>query len=76
MVSPLCVLSQPLLFIFKPLKLVSLSLFVIDFATFKFDVSRKMARVIARAGSRVTTTGIFERVKPRHVTRVSVTMDG
>ena len=52
-ISPLYILSRPLLFVFGPLGLISLSLFIVSFTALGFSMSEGVTEIVTETNDEI-----------------------
>ena len=72
LISPLYILSRPLLFVFGPLVLISLSLFVVIFTALGFSMTEGVTEIIAETNDEIAPQKYPERFLPERITEIEM----
>ena len=68
-ISPLYILSQPLLFVFGPLGLISLSLFIVSFTALGFSMSDGITEIVAETNEEIAAK-VFKEIAPERIAEI------
>ena len=66
-ISPLYILSRPLLFVFGPLGLISLSLFIVSFTAIGFSMSEGVTELVTETNDEIAAAKVFRAVSYTHL---------
>ena len=70
--SPLYILSRPLLFVFGPLGLISLSLFIVSFTALGFSMSEGVTEIVAETNEELAAAKVFSEIEPERVAEIDM----
>lgn len=71
-ISPLYILSRPLLFVFGPLGLISLSLFIVSFTALGFSMSEGVTEIVAETNEELAAAKVFSEIEPERVAEIDM----
>ena len=71
-ISPLYILSRPLLFVFGPLGLISLSLFIVSFTALGFSMSEGVTEIVAETNKEVAAAKVFSEIVPERIAEIDI----
>lgn len=71
-ISPLYILSRPLLFVFGPLGLISLSLFIVSFTALGFSMSEGVTEIVAETNEEMAAAKVFSEIVPERVAEIDM----
>ena len=71
-ISPLYILSRPLLFVFGPLGLISLSLFIVSFTALGFSMSEGVTEIVAETNKEVAAAKVFSEIVPERIAEIDM----
>ena len=71
-IMPLCILSQPLLFVFGPFGLISLSLFIVSFTALGFSMSEGVTEIITETNDEIVATKVFREIVPERSAEIDM----
>lgn len=69
-ISPLYILSRPLLFLFAPFALLSLSLFVVSFTALGFRMSEGVTEIVAETNEEIAATKLPREILPERIAEI------
>lgn len=71
-ISPLYILSRPLLFVFGPLGLISLSLFIVSFTAFGFSMSEGVTEIVTETNDEIAAAKVFREIGPERIAEIDM----
>lgn len=71
-ISPLYILLRPLLFVFGPLGLISLSLFIVSFTALGFSMSEGVTEIVAETNEEMAAAKVFSEIVPERVAEIDM----
>ncbi len=69
-ISPLYILSRPLLFVFGPLGLISLSLFIVSFTALGFSMSDGITEIVAETNEETAAAKVFKEIGSERIAEI------
>ena len=70
-ISPLYILSRPLLFVFGPLGLISLSLFIVSYGAWD-SVCPRVTEIVAETNKEVAAAKVFSEIVPERIAEIDM----
>lgn len=71
-ISPLYILSRPLLFVFGPLGLISLSLFIVSFTALGFSMSEGVTEIVTETNDEIAAAKVFREIGPERIAEIDM----
>ncbi len=71
-ISPLYILSRPLLFVFGPLGLISLSLFIVSFTAFGFSMSEGVTEIVTETNDEIAAAKVFREIGSERIAEIDM----
>lgn len=71
-ISPLYILSRPLLFVFGPLGLISLSLFIVSFTALGFSMSEEVTEIVTETNDEIAAAKVFREIGPERIAEIDM----
>ena len=71
-ISPLYILSRPLLFVFGPLGLISLLLFIVSFTALGFNMSEGVTEIVAETDEETAATKPLREIVPERIAEIDM----
>lgn len=71
-ISPLYILSRPLLFVFGPLGLILLSLFIVSFTALGFSMSEGVTEIVTETNDEIAAAKVFREIGPERIAEIDM----